>query len=125
MIKVIFKIIIALIIVAAGYFCFIYFAHYSEGVRAGELVKFTKKGMVIKTWEGQISQGVSESQFFEFSVEKGEQAVIDDLNNYQGEYVKLHYFERYRNLFWLGHTKHFVTKVEKIKKHEKNTLLNK
>ncbi|MDO6760056.1 6-phosphogluconate dehydrogenase [Tamlana sp. 2_MG-2023] len=122
--KIIIKIIIALIILATGFLCFLYFAKYSEGVRAGELVKFTKKGLIIKTWEGQISQGVSESQFFEFSVEKSNQTVIDDLNNFQGEYVKLHYFERYRDLFWLGHTKYFVTKVEKIKRNEKINQTN-
>ncbi|KAB1069389.1 6-phosphogluconate dehydrogenase [Tamlana haliotis] len=123
--KTFIKIIIVLFVIAAGFFSFLYFAKYSEGVRAGELVKFTKKGLIIKTWEGQISQGVSESQFFEFSVQNSEQGVIDDLNNYQGEYVKLHYFERYRDLFWLGHTKYFVTKVEKIKKHEQYNLINK
>ena len=111
--KIITKIIIGIIIILISYFCFLYFAHYSEGVRAGELVKFSSKGVIIKTWEGEISQGVSESQFFKFSVEDSEKQVIEDLNNLQGMYVKLHYFERYKSLFWLGDTKYFITKVEK------------
>lgn len=111
--KILIKIIIGLLVIFIGYFCFLYFAHYSEGVRAGELVKFSSKGVIIKTWEGEISQGVSESQFFKFSVEDGEKEVIEDLNNLQGLYVKLHYYERYKTLFWLGDTKYFITKVEK------------
>lgn len=110
--KIIIKISIGIFLVFMGYLCFIYFAHYSEGIRAGELVKFSRKGMVIKTWEGQISQGVSESLQFEFSVGDDEESVINDLKNLQGKYVKLHYFERYKTFFWLGDTKYFITKVE-------------
>ena len=81
------------------------------------MVKFSSKGVIIKTWEGEISQGVSDSQFFKFSVEDSEKQVIEDLNNYQGSYVKLHYFERYKNLFWLGDTKYFIIKVEKTERN--------
>ncbi|EGV43995.1 6-phosphogluconate dehydrogenase [Bizionia argentinensis JUB59] len=106
-------VIIALFLVAFG--CFAYFATYSKGISAGELVKFSRKGAIIKTWEGQISQGVSEGQIFQFSVSNSETAVIEDLKSFQGKYVKLHYFERYINLFWLGDTKFFITKVEEDK----------
>lgn len=115
--KILSKIIIGLLVIFIGYFCFLYFAHYSEGVRAGELVKFSSKGVIIKTWEGEISQGVSDSQFFRFSVEDGEKQVIEDLNKFQGKYVKLHYYERYKTFFWLGDTKYFITKVEKTERN--------
>ncbi|MGZ0016535.1 6-phosphogluconate dehydrogenase [Yeosuana sp. AK3] len=110
--KILTKIGIGIILLIIIYACFLYFASYSNGVRAGELIKFSHKGVVFKTWEGEISQGVSESQRFEFSVEDKEKQVIEDLNNFQGNMVKLHYFERYKTLFWLGDTKYFVTKVE-------------
>ena len=106
---------IVLILALAGYFAFIYFASYSEGTRAGELIKFSHKGVIVKTWEGEISQGVSEAQLFEFSVEDKEKEVIQDLKDLQGKYVKLHYFERYSKIFWLGDTKYFITKVEEDK----------
>ncbi|NNC50847.1 MAG: 6-phosphogluconate dehydrogenase [Flaviramulus sp.] len=106
------KLLLVLIIIIAGYFSFIYFVHYSEGVRAGKLVKFSNKGVIFKTWEGEISQGVSESQIFIFSVEDDEKTVIKDLDRFQGKFVKLHYFERYKKLFWLGDTNYFITKVE-------------
>ncbi|APX99836.1 6-phosphogluconate dehydrogenase [Lacinutrix venerupis] len=110
--KFLIKTLIVILLIIAGYFAFVYFVTYSEGVRAGELVKFSKKGVLFKTWEGEISQGVSEAQIFKFSVEDGETQVIEDLNKYQGRLVKLSYFERYKTLFWLGDTHYFVTKVE-------------
>lgn len=110
--KILIKIGIGIIVAFILYFCFLYFVSYSDGVRAGELVKFSHKGMLFKTWEGEISQGVSEAQTFVFSVEDKERQVIKDLNTYQGKMVKLHYFERYKKLFWLGDTKYFITKVE-------------
>ena len=110
--KFLVKTIIILFIAIAGFFAFVYFVTYSEGVRAGELVKFSKKGVLFKTWEGEISQGVSEAQIFKFSVEDNQTQVIQDLNKYQGRLVKLSYYERYVSLFWLGDTKYFITKVE-------------
>ncbi|GGH39105.1 6-phosphogluconate dehydrogenase [Mangrovimonas yunxiaonensis] len=110
--KYLVRFLILVIIVFLGYLSFLYFASYSEGVRAGRLVKFSHKGMLFKTWEGEISQGVSDAQVFTFSVEDKEQQVIEDLTNLQGKFVKLHYFERFSTLFWLGDTKYFITKVE-------------
>ena len=113
--KFLIKLFLISAIVIAGFFSFVYFMHYSNGVRAGKLVKFSSKGVVFKTWEGEISQGVSEAQTFIFSVEDNEKQTIEDLNRLQGRFVKLHYFERYKTLFWLGDTKYFITKVEEEK----------
>lgn len=113
--KFLIKAFILILILIAGYFSFIYFVHYSEGVRAGKLVKFSNKGVLFKTWEGEISQGVSDAQTFVFSVEDNEKETIEDLNRLQGKFVKLHYYERYKTLFWLGDTKYFITKVEEEK----------
>ena len=95
------------------YFLAIYNLTYSDGYRAGELVKFTHKGVIVKTWEGEISQGVSEAQIFKFSVEDNEKEVIKLLQDLQGNHVKLTYKERYSSIFWLGDTKYFITAVEK------------
>jgi uncharacterized protein YxeA len=111
--KVLAVILSIIIAVTVVYFLFIYYATYSEGYRAGELVKFSHKGIVFKTWEGEISQGVSEAQIFSFSVEDSENEVIKDLQDFQGESVKLMYKERYATFPWLGDTKYFITKVEK------------
>lgn len=107
---IILSIIIAITVV---YFLFVYYATYSEGYRAGELVKFSHKGVVFKTWEGEISQGVSEAQIFSFSVEDNEKEVIKDLQDFQGYGVKLTFKERFATFPWLGDTKYFITNVEK------------
>ena len=100
-----------ILIVTVIYFGFIYFATFSEGIRSGELIKISKKGVLVKTWEGEISQGISGAQIFSFSVEDKYKDVIADLEKYQGRYVKLNYVERYKTLFWLGDSKYFITKV--------------
>jgi uncharacterized protein YxeA len=111
--KILVSIFIVIILGITSYFLIIYYMPYSEGYRAGKLVKISHKGMVFKTWEGEISQGVSNAQVFTFSVENKEIDVIKLLQKYQGEYVKLTYKERYRTFPWLGDTRYFITKVEK------------
>lgn len=111
--KKILALIIGIILLVAGiYYAFIYYVPYSEGVRSGELIKISHKGVFVKTWEGEISQGISGAQIFSFSVEDKETAVIDNLKKYQGRYVKVTYKERFGTFFWLGDTKYFITKVE-------------
>lgn len=95
----------------ALYYAFIYFVPYSEGVRSGELIKISRKGVLAKTWEGEISQGISGAQIFAFSVLDKDEEVIEKLKEYQGEYVKLTYIERYATFFWLGDTRYFITEV--------------
>jgi len=107
--------IITIIIVLTAYFSFIYFVTYSEGYRAGQLVKISKKGLVFKTWEGRLSQGVSEEQQFNFSVQKSDDKIIEKLKKLQGKRVKLTYIERFGTFFWLGDTKHYVKEVEEVK----------
>ncbi|VAW20990.1 FIG00654330: hypothetical protein [hydrothermal vent metagenome] len=111
--KIIFRIVAVIIIGIALYITSIYYITYSEGYRAGKLVKISHKGVIFKTWEGEISQGVSDAQTFKFSVEEKEKKVIESLKNLQGKSVKLTYKERFSTFFWLGDTKYFVTKVEK------------
>ncbi len=95
------------------YFAFIYFVPYSEGTRSGELIKFSRKGIVSKTWEGEISQGISGAQIFQFSVLDKEDKVIEKLQEYEGNYVRLTYVERFDTFFFWGDTKYFITGVEK------------
>ena len=111
--KVIFSVLGILILGITLYFLSIYYITYSEGYRAGELVKFSHRGLVFKTWEGEISQGVSEAQIFTFSVEDKEKEVIQKLQDLQGREVKLTYKERFATFPWLGDSKYFVTKVER------------
>ncbi|WP_416442268.1 6-phosphogluconate dehydrogenase [Leeuwenhoekiella sp. A16] len=110
--KVLGIIIGSIVILALAFYAFVYFVTYSEGTRAGELIKFSHKGVMVKTWEGQISQGISGAQIFDFSVLDKNDDVIQKLKDYQGSYVKLTYVERYTTFFFWGDTKYFVTDVE-------------
>ena len=95
------------------YYAFIYFVPYSEGTRSGELIKFSRKGVISKTWEGEISQGISGAQIFQFSVLDRNKEVIEKLQEYEGNYVRLTYKERFDTFFFWGDTKYFITEVEK------------
>ncbi len=107
--KILFLIISVFLIIYAAYFAGAYYLTFSEGTRSGELIKFSKKGVVFKTHEGEISQGISGAQIFMFSVEDGQKEVIQKLVDLQGKYVKLTYKERYATFPWLGDTKYFIT----------------
>lgn len=110
--KVLAFILIGIMLLAAAYYAFIYYISFSEGVRSGELIKFSRKGILVKTWEGEISQGISGAQIFKFSVEDTEKEVIKNLQDFQGGYVKVTYKERYGTFFWLGDTKYFITDAQ-------------
>ncbi len=110
--KILFIILGSLLAIYLIYFAFVYFVPYSEGTRAGELIKFSRKGVLVKTYEGEISQGISGAQIFPFSVLDEKQEVIEKLEEYQGKYVKLTYVERFGTFFWWGDTKYFINAVE-------------
>jgi hypothetical protein len=94
-----------------GYTLFIYNFTLSDGVRSGILSKFSHKGVIFKTWEGELNEGFGATRFFPFSVQDNEEKVIADLKKYQGQYVKLEYKERMKTLPWWGDTNYFIISV--------------
>ncbi|MCX2743583.1 hypothetical protein OO013_06890 [Mangrovivirga sp. M17] len=106
-------------------FLFLNYASYSKGYRVGTPIKLSKKGMVIKTWEGEMniggltssSEGVMPTTW-EFSIHGSDREVRENLNDAidQGQRVKLHYKEKYVRFFWQGDTKYFVYEVEPVSK---------
>lgn len=103
--------ILAVVLAASSYIAALYFATFSEGIRTGELIKFSHKGYVFKTWEGELSQGLSGSQKFAFSVMDNEPEVIAQMKANQGKFVKIEYIERYGTFSWWGETNYYITKV--------------
>jgi hypothetical protein len=67
---------------------------YSDGERAGVLQKFSRKGWVCKTQEGELAQyvvaGIS-PQIWQFSVR--DKTVANQLDKAVGHRVQLHYTE--------------------------------
>jgi hypothetical protein len=122
-----FLIVLALVAVAAlGLFGLAaYYVTYSEGYRVGTVIKLSRKGYVIKTWEGQMDLGflapASEpsaspvaTRLWDFSVHPSDVQVRQDIDKAiaQNRRVKLHYEEKLWAIFLWGDTKHFVNKVE-------------
>jgi hypothetical protein len=123
--KVLKTIIISALVVGIGVFSFYYWGIYDEGLRAGNVLRISKKGMLFKTYEGQLNlqtfgalKGASPiMESFDFSVEADNKQVIKDLEAValSGERVNLHYIKRYTTFPWRGDTKYFITSVERLK----------
>jgi hypothetical protein len=124
--KVITIVVIAVVVIGFAIFSFYYWGVYDEGVRAGMVLRISKKGMIFKTYEGQLNlqtfgalKGASPvMEAFDFSVEPGNEKVIEDLQAaaLSGERVNLHYIKRYKAFPWRGDTKYFITSVERLGK---------
>lgn len=71
---------------------------YSKGARSGKLVKLSKKGVLIKTYEGTLDLGSGDMLTWEFSVH--DKAVGEELLNHIGRQVTLNYRELFFKLFF-------------------------
>lgn len=112
------RLIAIVVLLFIGVMLFIYYANISEGTRSGVIVKISKRGAIFKTYEGQMDLGsfgaVKDanqlSQTFNFSVEKGKDELIDELEqvSLSGERVQIRYKEKYAVLPWRAETTYFV-----------------
>jgi uncharacterized protein YxeA len=110
--KTLYGILGVIVLLFFAWFAFIYFVPYSKGTRCGELIKFSRKGAIFKTWEGEISQGISGAQIFQFSVLDHKKDVVKKLQENEGNYVKLTYIERYSTFSFWGDSTYFITELE-------------
>ena len=87
---------------------------YSEGERAGFVQKFSRKGWVCKTWEGELAMVTLPGTIAEkFAFTVREDAVAAFLNANIGKRMSLHY-EQHK---WIptscfGETEYFVTEAQ-------------
>jgi hypothetical protein len=97
---------------------------YSEGDRAGTISKFSHKGFVFKTYEGELNEGGFSGntgnmvpRIWLFSVDSDKTEVLTKLKDAltNGKRVSLHYEERYVRFFWTGDTKYFLTDIQVAK----------
>ena len=110
------KLIAALVFVAllvAAYFALVLNWSYSTGERAGWLQKFSHKGFVCKTGEGELAlvslPGSSVEKFF-FTVR--DEAVAAKVTAAMGKRVSLHYEEKVGlPTSCFGDTRYYVTDV--------------
>jgi hypothetical protein len=111
----------ALIILSVGLILLIYFRYfynYSEGYRAGLLQKFSNKGVIFKTYEGEmILSSVSSNRDVALASEKflftmTNKDLVRQFDTIQGEMVIVHYREKMGRLFWRGDSKYLVDSVK-------------
>jgi hypothetical protein len=107
---------VLLIVLVLIYTWFVLSWSYSEGDRAGYIQKFSKKGWLCKTWEGELAMvtmpGTLTEKFY-FTVR--DDAVAEKLNKHLGKKVSLTYSEHIgipSSCF--GDTGYFVTDIADI-----------
>jgi len=89
---------------------------YSEGNRVGYVQKFSRKGWICKTWEGELAMSNvpgSMPQLFPFTVR--DDAVAKQINDVAGKRVELHY-EEHKGVptSCFGETNYYVTRVRAL-----------
>lgn len=89
--------------------------------RYGRIVKFYRKGLILKTYEVELLQlrdfanGTIIGEKFEFSVK--DRRVVEDIKQAMdnGCNVTLHYYQAFFAFPWEGDTTCFITKVSEVK----------
>jgi|SRR6516162_6594948 hypothetical protein len=123
---------IAGIVIVVGLIIFIYYHYFwvfGEGVKAGQLNNFEKKGYVFKTYEGKLIQtglkggsaGTIQSNEFRFSVENED--VANKLMSNSGKDFELHYKEYQGALPWRGATIYVVDSIYLMRDKNSNNPL--
>ncbi|HKP97177.1 MAG TPA: hypothetical protein VJ385_15615 [Fibrobacteria bacterium] len=112
--------VVVLALLGAGYYLF---GNYGDGYRAGTVIKLSRKGLLFKTYEGQLNMGmgihdsgadIAVSNVWPFSVSASDSAALKALDSalMSGKRAKLHYREKFVTVPWRGETKYQVYKVE-------------
>lgn len=120
---------IIILIVLIVFFWWRYYFVFGEGVKAGNLNFFVKKGFVFKTYEGRLIQegfksatpGAVQSNEFEFSVTSDSIAAILERNS--GKEVELRYKEYLHPLPWRGMSNYIVIEVLRAEEGKKTNNL--
>lgn len=95
---------------------------YSDGYRVGYVQKFSKKGFVSPSWEGELAlpglirKGDGVTGVWSFSVEHDKPELIEELSKLDGtELVKLHYRQSLMHNYLRYCTGNRITKIERVK----------
>jgi hypothetical protein len=117
--KRIFYYVITLLVIVIGIWIYwAFFFTYSDGYRAGMLQKFSRKGTIFKTYEGEMilssvqsNKNVAlASEKFLFSVSN--KAIASQLEQMQGKTIVVHYTEKNNALPWRGDSRYVVSSVK-------------
>ena len=107
--KKVLKWLLIIIVIAGGIFIYWkYFYTYSEGYRAGLLQKFSSKGTLFKTYEGEmILSSVSSNRDVALASEKflftlTNKALVRQFDTLQGENIIVHYKQKNASIVLAG-----------------------
>jgi len=107
------SLLLAGIVFCAGYYIYRSYT-LSEGSRTGTLFKVSKKGVVFKTYEGQLhlagSMMMTQQSTWDFSATNAE--VYSALQKSEGKMVTLYYKEVVDAFPWQGDTDYLVYRVD-------------
>ncbi len=111
MLKKLFFFVLVLVALVAAYVWLATKWSFSSGERAGWVQKFSNKGWLCKTWEGELAMvampGAAPEKFY-FTVH--DDAVAEKISKAVGKRVALHYEEKVGlPTSCFGDTRHFVT----------------
>jgi len=107
-----------IVIIGASFIYWKYFFTYSEGYRAGLLQKFSHKGAIFKTYEGEIIlSSVSSNRDVALASEKflftvTNKSLVRQFDTLQGQPVIVHYRQKNAALFWRGDSPYLVDSVK-------------
>lgn len=105
------------VIILAIFIYWRYFYTYSEGYRAGLLQKFSSKGTIFKTYEGEIIlSSISSTRDVAIASEKfyftlKNKALVRQFDMMQGQNVIVHYKQKNAPLFFRGDSEYLVDSV--------------
>lgn len=94
---------------------------FSEGKRVGQIVKFSRKGILLKTYEGELATlakgaaGTMVNNTFSFSVK--DDRIVEEIQQAMdhGSNVTLTYEQAFFAFPWEGDTTYFIVKVNETK----------
>lgn len=137
--KTVFLFILVLLLLGTGYVYWFYYNSFSDGSREGILFKFSRKGNIFKTYEGEMVQPglrsagarINTNNFF-FSVT--DVKIADSLNKVIGKSVSVHYIQYRKSLPWRGDNyngmnqnqengQYIIDRIEKVSDPDYNTGL--
>ena len=128
--RFIFWFILILIVVFGAYVYWYFYNSKSDGTREGIVQKFSRRGNMFKTWEGEMIQqgfgargGSLNAHYFYFSVE--DENIADSLEHGAlGKLVRVHYVQYRRTVPWRGENygdknsdpgQYVVDRIEEVK----------
>lgn len=106
-----------IIVILAAFIYWKFAFTYSDGYRAGLLQKFSRKGTIFKTYEGEMilssvqsnaNVAIASEKFF-FSVT--DYSIAKKLEQMQGQFIVVHYEQKNSSLMWRGDSEYLVDSV--------------